>query len=220
MEVVQREDPPLTAQQEQERRALVQIPAAPGEHVNLGDVPPDQIRRQYSDGSDNPDEMKVVLEVMKDLADQEFERAERLSSKARQAFGFVSVLFAGVQAIVLTTLATYFVSDGEQWTVLTMAAIGVVLTAVTGVLAVAADALKSFANLSSDDVLDSANASLERGTPVAVDFTELYARALDERRGAVTRRRGWLVKAQVAAVITIVALAGELLYALYVRLPS
>lgn len=220
MEVVQREDQPAAAETERSHAQLTRVPGGSLERVILGDVPPDEPRAKPSEGGDDPAEMKVVLEVMKDLADQEFDRAERLTSKARQAFGFVSVLFAGVQAVVLTTLANFFVSDGEQWAVLVLAAAGVVLTGVTGVLALSADALKNFANLSSADVLDSANTSLARGAPVAADFVELYARALDERRSAVGSRRKWLVKAQLAAAVTIVVLAVELLYALYVRLPS
>lgn len=187
----------------------------------MEDVPPDQLPPAGDGaGGDDRDDYKVVLDVMRGLADQEFDRGERLSTKARQSFAFIGVLFAGTQTIVLTTLASYFTSTGQQTAIIVMAGVAMVATAVTGALALAADSLKSFANLSSQDVLDSANDSMESGEPVAADLTQLYATAVDERREAVKKRRGWLVKAQIAAAVTIFVLSAELLYALYVRLPS
>lgn len=190
-----------------DRPTLVPV-STPGEEPKPLTTPPD-----------DRDDLRVALEVMKSLADQEYDRGERLTTKARQAFAFVAVLLAGVQTAALSALTASGVTGGQQRGILILAATAVALAAVTGLCALRADVPRSFANLGSQDVLDSVNKSLEAGQPVAGDLTELYARVVDERREAVRARKSSLGYAQAGASATVVVLAVELLYALHTRLP-
>jgi hypothetical protein len=202
----------LARRDEETRAAESERPLLPmavsGAREKLGGVPPDE-----------SDEYKVVLDVVRGLADQEYDRGERLSVKARQAFGFVAVLLAAVQAAALNSLGKAGVTEAEQSTILVMALIAVGLATATGILALVTDGPRWFHNLASEDVLDSASDSLQAGQPVAMDLSQLYATVLDDRREAVDRRRYWLNYTQISSVLTIFALATELLYTLHTRLP-
>ncbi len=139
-----------------------------------------------------------------------------MSTKARQSFAFVAAFVAGVQALAVSGQTT--LSHSHRHAVLVLAFLAVLGAVATGVLAIVADGLRSFANLSSDDVLESANDSKRIGVPVKQDLCGLFARAVDERRNAVERRKPWLIATQISAVVTLVILSTELAYTLIVRL--
>ena len=209
------DEPPGT----RERRSSPAPLTAAGSPARLEKGPPDNELAPDRPSADDSGEYAVVLDVMRALADQEFDRGERISAKARHAFALVAVLLAAVQTAALGSLKATGVTPGEQRTILYLAAVAVALAAITGVFALAADRLQSFRNLSSQNVLDSAGDSLESGQPVARDLAQLFATAVDQRRAAVARRRRWLVMAQLHSMLTILALGAELLYTLHTRLP-
>jgi hypothetical protein len=162
------------------------------------------------------DQYDRAFELMKSLADQEYERADKVSQGARQAFAFVAGFFGVVQ--LAASGSNGGLSSAQRHVTLVVALVAAVSVLVTAILAIKADGLKAFNNLSSDDVLDSTNQSVEIERPASEDFLRLYSTELDERRRAVVERRAWLTKAQIAAVVSVVILSGELILTLAGRL--
>src|SRR5438874_4637282 len=126
---------------EGESRRLKPIVEAPGEPP-----PPDLL------GGSSPDDEDVTLalDVLRKMADQEFNRAERAASRARQAFALAAGFFAVVQTVAFGSFAKSLVSHGERTTLLWLAGGAGVFLAICGVILLRADASFRSFNISTD----------------------------------------------------------------------
>src|SRR4051812_30466842 len=89
-------------------------------------------------GDDLGDAARIV-DALKASADQEFQIAERLSSKARQAFALAAGVFVIAQTVVFGNFASKNLSDNEKHWMITLAIGAVVALAFAALCTLKAD---------------------------------------------------------------------------------
>lgn len=170
------------------------------------------------DGGRGGEDEALVLDSLRALASQELDRGERFASKARQAVVFAAGFFAVVQTVVFNSFAAKHLSDGERHTLLILAIVAGAALVVCGISLLFSDGVFKTKDLSSDEIIDTANLAEEQGEPVARELSGLYATIVDERRETNGKRRWALRATQLTAFVTSVAVLIELIYALNARI--
>ncbi|MDQ3740433.1 MAG: hypothetical protein M3389_05755 [Actinomycetota bacterium] len=171
-----------------------------------------------SGGHNVLDDHKVVMEALRGLAAQEYDRGERFGSRARQAFLFAAGFFAVVQTVAFSSFEADLVNDAERRALLTMAIVAGASLAICGISLLVSDGIWKARDLDAHEVLRTANQAAHNEEPVAVEFASLYARVLVERQSANGKRRRALRVTQTTALITALAIVLELIYALNARI--
>lgn len=162
---------------------------------------------------------KLVLEAMRDLAEKQLERAERVRTAARQTFVYVSTLFAVTQAVAFTGFAGSAVSPAEKTSVLGLGIVAAGVLGVTGILVVWTDKLRTVPDVAAKDIIREADRAIELGEDVADRLTKLYLDSARERESAVSQRRRLAAAVSWLASGVVVLALGEIVVSLASRLP-
>jgi hypothetical protein len=183
-------------------------------------VPPEPPQRGGGDPTVAEDDRgaSAALRLLQDLADQEFTRAERAASRARQAFALAAGFYAVVQTVAFGSFAKGLVSGGERHALLWLAGSAGALLAVCGALLLIADAAYRSSNIRTDTILNVLNDESDDGTTAEERFVEYYATVVDEMRETNRRRHRVVIATQLAALSSLALVLAELIYSLDARL--
>lgn len=170
------------------------------------------------DVHDAAEHSRAVAEAMRHLADQQYDRAERLRAAARQTFLWVSALFTVTQVVALSAFGEDKITPGEQQSLMWIAIVGASFLLVTLLLTIGTDRLRKVADIAPDDLVRAADDAVESGDHFGDALVAMYHLTATRRAEAVKERREWLYSVTVFAAITVTVLVGEIVYALIIRL--
>jgi hypothetical protein len=169
-------------------------------------------------GSSRDDkDAEVALDVMRGLADQELARAERASTRARQAFALAAGFFAIVQTVAFGSFEVDLVSNAERETLLDKATLAAIFLAVCGALLLVADSAFRSRDLDEDVVEQKLAEAGATKSSAARIFVETYGVVLYARRRTNRIRFLFVTLTQLAAIASIVFVLLELRYGLDAR---
>lgn len=169
------------------------------------------------DSSFEDADARLALDLLRAMADQEFARAERLASRARNAFALAAGFFAVSQAVAFGSFVSGRITDKELHRLLVIAALAAIALAISGLLVLKVERVRKGKNLDPDQIVDVLNE--QGGAPgrVVDRYVELYARFVKEIRRLNESRLDEALYARGAAGATISLTLVELLYAFWVR---
>jgi hypothetical protein len=162
---------------------------------------------------------KLAMEAMRHLADGQLDRAERVRLSARQAFVYVSGFFAVAQVVTFSAFANANIANGEQDWIVRMALGAAISVAITGILAIWTDKLRSVPDPTPKDIADAIDEAEAEGTPAADALTQLYASVVKNRSKAVKDRGAWIKATTAFAMVTVAVTLAEIVLSLLYRLP-
>lgn len=169
------------------------------------------------DSSFEDADARLALDLLRALADQEFARADRFGSRARNAFALTAGFFAVSQAVAFGSFVSDRITSAELTALLVIAALAAMTLAAAGWLVLQVERVQTGKNLEPDQVVEVLNT--EGGLPgqVVDRFVELYAAFVKDMRRLNKIRLDDAVWVRRAAAATIVLTLAELLYAFWVR---
>jgi hypothetical protein len=182
----------------------------PGE-AGAAPVPPLGPTRSTEDESFESQDAALALELLRAMADQDFARAERFGSRARNAFALAAGFFAVTQAVVFGSFASSEVSRGETEALLYLGGLAGVLLACAGLLVLAVERARVARNLTPDTVIDVLNEEGGEEGRVVDRFVELYAKfvaTLRETNELRLKRASWVQTfVSMTILVTLIELA-------------
>lgn len=164
------------------------------------------------------DDKTIGLELLLKLHDQETTRAERASTRARQAFALAAGFFAVVQTVAFGSFAGRFIAASERAGILDRAIVaGICLTA-CGVLLLVADGALRGRTVTEEDIAAALDTAEAGGKAAREEFLDVYGAAVLAHRG-MNRIRFFLTwLTQLAALACIGTVLWELIYSLNARI--
>lgn len=169
-------------------------------------------------GVDSIEHSRMVLEAMRHLADQQYDRAERTRSSARQTFAFVAALFTVAQTVAFTGFSADLVSGDERAWILRLGIAAAWTLGVTGICALATEALRRVSDISARDLLEEADEAEEADEFVGDRYIKLYVDSTQARTKAVESRQPWRLATTVVAIMTVLLVVAEIAVSLIARL--
>jgi hypothetical protein len=158
------------------------------------------------------------VDALKASADQEFNIAERLASKARQAYGLAAGVFVVGQTVAFNNFDAAKLSGREQHVVIALAALAVVALGIATMKVLAADDVVASKDLRIEDLIDDLNAAYEGDDGVLGRLGGYYAGVIRSRREANTVRRRAYKSCRTFVALSLAATVLELVVALTVRM--
>jgi hypothetical protein len=163
------------------------------------------------------DDAGMIVGALKSLAEQEFTVAERLTSKARQAFALGAGFYVVTQSIAFGSFdASRLTAREHQW-VLGLSIAAAVLLGVAGLASLRADAPVSSGDLPLARLEDDLNAAYEGDPDVVGRLGSYYLGVVTSRRKANAARLTWYRRARFAVVLSLLGTIVELIFALAAR---
>lgn len=187
-------------------------------HADVGqDSPQHPVAKAGGSGSD-PGGAGKIVDALKASADQEFNIAERLSAKARQAFALAAGFFIVGQTVAFGSFeATKLSTHEKHW----MIALAIVAIAALAPFAVAftlkADATYKSRDLPLEKLEDDLNAAYEGDPDVIGNLGRYYLGIVRTRRKANSSRRVWYHLTLGAVIVSLAATVSELIFSLVSR---
>jgi hypothetical protein len=178
---------------------------SPGAHV----VP--------SGAGSGPGNAAEIVEALKASADQEFQIAERLASKARQAYALAAGVFVVSQTVAFNNFGVAKLSGYEKHTILALAVLAVLALAIATARVLAADDVVASRDLLLEDLMADLNAAYEGDDGVLGRLGGYYAGVVRSRRDANTVRRKAYKSCRTFVALSLATTVLELVFALIVR---
>lgn len=166
---------------------------------------------------DRFEEAKLSLDAMRRLADHQLNRIDLVRSSTRQTFVYVAGLFTVAQTAAMAALTQTAVSDNESRFLLIAAGVACGLLLLLGVLTVFVDRLVKVDGVSPEDIVRQDDSADDR-THLAQLLFKLEKEATDARSSVLENRTKLLRSSTVTAVLTVLAVAVELVGSLMTRL--
>lgn len=154
---------------------------------------------------------------MKASADQEFHIAERLASKARQAYALAAGVFVVSQTVAFNNFGAAKLSSPEKHTIFALAALAVLALGAATARVLAADDVVASKDLALEDLMTDLNAAYEGDDGVLGRLGGYYAGVVRSRRDANTVRRKAYKSCRTFVALSLAATVLELVFALIVR---
>jgi len=165
-------------------------------------------------------DVALFVDALKSAAEHEFEVADRLDTRTRQAIAVAGIFFAIVQTVVFGSLGLRQLGTVERSWVIVIALVAVGLLGLTALASAYQKASIKAGELPVATVVDDMNALYDQGDSRATGrLGEYYAGMVEERREANDARLDRYRLTLVLAIGTIVATSAELVVALAARLP-
>ena len=161
---------------------------------------------------------KTLLAEFKELADRQRSQAERLSSRARQVFAYLGIVFGITQAAALAAFASTLVSNSERQDILTWGIIAAVGLGVTGICAILAEVVWSFSAVGEKDIEEAGDEAVANDEDVALLLAAKYQEQVREAATPLRGRTNWLGVTQTFAALTLIAIIVEIILALNARI--
>lgn len=158
-----------------------------------------------------------IVEALKASADQEFHIAERLASKARQAYALAAGVFVVSQTVAFNNFGAAKLSSHEKHAILVLAALAVLALGIATARVLAADDVVPSKDLLLEDLMADLNAAYEGDDGVLGRLGGYYAGVVRSRRDANTVRRKAYKSCRTFVALSLAATVLELVFALIVR---
>jgi hypothetical protein len=187
------------------------------QHLHPAD--PDQIPNQTGTGGSGAslEDAAKIVDVLRGMADQEFHIAERISSKARQAFALAAAVFTIAQTIAFGNFETANLTVREEHRILALAISAIVFLFVAVLLTIQADATFRSRDLPLDKLESDLNAAYEGDRDVLGRLGSYYLGVVRTRRRANTKRRRWYQASRWVVAVALAITVAELIVSLLGR---
>jgi hypothetical protein len=194
----------------------------PGRHKNAPDAPlrlrsAEQENVQLAGGGSGPGDAGKIVDALKSSADQELTIAERLASKARQAFALGAGVFVVAQTVAFGNFDVEKISTREQHWIIGLAIAAVIVLGVAAIATLKADSTAPSGDLPLDKLEHDLNEAYEGDQEVLGRLGGYYLGVVQTRREANTTRRKWYGRARWIVTASLFATIGELVVALVFR---
>jgi hypothetical protein len=170
-----------------------------------------------SGSGDGPEGAGRVVDALKSSADQELTIAERISSKARQAFALAAAAFVVAQTVAFGNFEVGNLSTYEKHRMIGLAIASVVVLTVASFFTIKADATVDSRDLQLGQLEDDLNAAYNGDPDVTGRIGSYYLGVVRTRRKANDTRRTWYKRTRAAVALSLLATAAELIASLYGR---
>lgn len=164
-----------------------------------------------------PEDAGRVVDTLRASAEQELTIAERLSSKARQAFALAAGVFVVAQTVAFGSFQPDNISDREQDWMIGLAIGAVAMLALAAFATIKADATVDSRDLPLGKLEDDLNAAYEGDTDVTGRLGGYYLGVVRTRREANDTRRTWYKRARFVVALSLLATVAELIVSLAAR---
>lgn len=171
-------------------------------------------RRPAGEG---PIDAARIVDALKSCAEQELTIAERLASKARQAFALGAGVFIVCQTVAFGNFDVSKLTAPEHQWIIGLAICAVAILGVAGLATLKADAPVSSGDLPLARLEDDLNAAYEGDSEVLGRLGGYYLGVVKSRRNANAARLTWYKRARGAVVVSLLGTVGELIFALIAR---
>ena len=143
--------------------------------------------------------------------------AERLASKARQAFALGAGVFVVAQTVAFGSFDVKKISTREQHWIIGLAIAAVLVLGIAAVATLQADATVTSGDLPLGDLENDLNAAYAGDQEVVGRLGGYYLGVVRTRRDANTTRRRWYGRARWLVTLSLLATTVELVFALISR---
>lgn len=164
-----------------------------------------------------PSDAGKIVEALKSSADTEFHIAERLASKARQAYALAAGVFVISQTVAFGSFQSANLSSREQHRIIGLAIAAVLILGVATWKVLAADDVQESGDLPLDSLMDDLNKAYEGDDGVLGRLGGYYAGVVRTRRTANTVRRRAYKSSRIFVAASLAATVAELVFALIAR---
>lgn len=169
-------------------------------------------------GTGGPGDAGAVVDALKASAEQEFSIAERLASKARQAYALAAGVFVVSQTVAFSNFEANMLSGREQKVIIGLAIVSVVMLALATWKVLGADDTFPSGDLPLDALLDDLNAAYDDDPKVLGRLGGYYVGVVRSRRKANGDRRKAYKAARTFVALSLAATVVELVFALIARI--
>jgi hypothetical protein len=159
-----------------------------------------------------------ILTTLRGLADVEFNIAERLSAKARQAFVLAAGVFTVAQTVAFGSFQSAALSRHEKHWMIGLTITAVVLLALEGIATFRTDGTFTSRDLSLADLEDEVNSAYAGDDEVLGRIASKYLRVVQSRRDANDKRFKVYRVSTVLGALALAATVAELVYSLASRI--
>ena len=197
------------------------LPHEPSNKTTVGGGDVVNMRREEHlshGGMSEDDELRLALDLLRDLADQEFRRTERSTSRGRQAVALAAGFFAVAQTVAFSASATTAISSSETEALVWLAGIAAVTLTAGAVLLLLSEKGRTIANLSPALITNELNRGegADGSTPLE-SLVEFYSTFVEGFRADNNGRVKWIAAAQIMSGLSILVVLVELIYAFSTR---
>jgi hypothetical protein len=182
-------------------------------HLAATDDPPPEAA---GSGSGINDAGRIV-DSLRSAGDQELTIAERLSSKARQAFALAAGVFTISQTVAFGNFESSKLHPYEKHWILGLAIGAVVLLGIAAFATIKADATVESRDLPLERLENDLNAAYEGDDGVTGRLGSYYLGVVRSRRAANAERRHWYKVSRVMVAASLFVTVAELVVALVGR---
>jgi hypothetical protein len=159
-----------------------------------------------------------LVDALRASADQELTIAERLASKARQAFALAAGVFVVSQTVAFGSFEAKNLGGHEKHWIIGLAIGAVVLLCVAAFATIKADAPVSSGDLPLADIENDLNAAYAGDDEVVGRLGGYYLGVVQTRRDANSVRRRWYTRARSIVGVSLLATVAELIVSLLARI--
>lgn len=178
---------------------------------------PREPRNEPAGSGLGPGDAGKVVEALKSSSDQELTIAERLASKARQAFALGAGVFVVAQTVAFGSFNVGKISAREQHWIIGLAIAAIVVLGLAAVATLKADATVTSGDLPLEKLEADLNAAYEGDEDVVGRLGGYYLGVVRTRREANKTRRRWYGWARRAVTLSLFVTTAELVVALMAR---
>jgi hypothetical protein len=164
-------------------------------------------------GGDGHGGAETIVDALKSSAEQELTIAERIASKARQAFALGAGVFVVAQTVAFGNFDANKISTRDQHWIIVLAIVAVVILALAAAAALKADSTVASGDLPLDALAKDLNAAYEGDEDVVGRLGGYYLGVVRTRRAANVTRVAWYKQARWAVLFSLVATTAELIFA-------
>lgn len=168
-------------------------------------------------GDGGPDAAREIVVALRSASEQELTIADRLAGKARQAFVLGVGVFVVAQTVAFGNFDANKISTREQHRLIGLAVVAVVVLIASAIATIKADATYTSGDLQLDKLEKDLNAAYEGDRDVIGRLGEYYLGVVQTRRDANKERRRWYAVARYSVLLSLLATAIELVFALVAR---
>jgi hypothetical protein len=158
-----------------------------------------------------------IVDALRSSADQELTIAERLASKARQAFALGAGVFVVAQTVAFGSFEVTKLTAREQHWIVALAVGAVALLGLAALATLKADSTVDSGDLPLAKLEADLNAAYDGDDEVVGRLGGYYLGVVKSRREANATRRLWYKRARLAVVLSLVVTVAELIFALIAR---
>lgn len=189
----------------------------PGDPPRLRPATEEPPSRMPHGGSGGPSGVAAIVDALKSSAEQELTIAERLASKARQAFALGAGVFVIAQTVAFGSFNSSKITAHEQHWIIGLAVGAVVLLGFAAIATLKADSTVESGDLPLAKLEDDLNAAHDGDSEVVGRLGGYYLGVVRSRRNANSARRGSYKRARLAVVLSLATTVAELIVALVAR---